>query len=184
MRGLLREAAQATLAVAAVATVGTLYVLVHERRRRAKALRRADSASNDGAGSAQGGVGGSQMMSREQLLTILEQSSTAAYQLIEQTRKMVYSKHQATGQSLETVVEELQKDFEHAMETVVFQIRKNHGVTEEQMTRAMVANQSDPQVTAALTTLREAMSGKAPPPTPAQEVKRGPARRGKAKRKG
>ena len=41
------------------------------------------------------------------------------------------------------------------METVVFQIRKNHGVTEQQMTAAMVANQADPAVQSALSTLRE-----------------------------
>ena len=44
-----------------------------------------------------------------------------------QTRKMVFAKHEQTGISLEKVVESLQKDFEQAMEAVVYQIRKNHG---------------------------------------------------------
>jgi len=61
----------------------------------------------------------------------------------------------APCRSLEKVVEELQKDFEQAMETVVFQIRKNHGVTEQQMTAAMVHHQKDPVVQTALSTLRE-----------------------------
>ena len=77
-----------TLAVAAVAAVGTLYVLVHERRRRAKALRRADLAAKNGTGGTGSASSSSDMMSREQLLTILEESSTAAYQLIEQVRQI------------------------------------------------------------------------------------------------
>merc|ERR1740130_1363122 len=178
-------ALQVTLGVAVAAVAGTVYVLVHEKRRKARAMRReqsqgAESGSVPGSGSAQS------VISRDRLISILEESSTAAYQLIEQTRKMVFAKHEQTGLSLEKVVEELQKDFEVAMETVVTAIRKNHGVTEPQMTQAMVANQADTEVQSAMATLREAMAGKAPPSRPSQQdvVKRAVRRTGKTRRKG
>lgn len=63
--------------------------------------------------------------------------------------------------SLEKAVEELQRDFEQAMETVVSQIRKNHNVTEQQMSQAMLANQTDPAVQIALTSLREVLTRRA-----------------------
>jgi hypothetical protein len=154
----MRDAAQIAVGVAAIAAVGTAYVLVHEQRRKGKAERRAAAAAAEAAG---GGA-----LTKAKLISILEQSSTAAYQLIDQTRKMVYSKHEQTGIPLDKCVEELQQNFESAMETVVLQIRKNHGVTEQQMTAAMVANQNDEEVQQALTTLRDAMSGKAPPSLP------------------
>lgn len=176
----MREVFQATLGVATVLVAATLYVSVHERRRKAKALRRKESGTQSSCSES---MRSSNVMSKDKLVSILEQSSAAAYQLIEQTRKMVYAKHEQTGESLEKVVEELQKDFEQAMETVVSQIRKNHGVTEAQMTAAMVANQSDTEVQTALTNLREAMSGKAPPPSPTQDVAKRPTRRGKARQR-
>ena len=53
-----------------------------------------------------------------------------------QTRKMVHVKHEQTGISLEAAVDELQKDFESAMEAVLGAIRQKHGVTEQQMSQA------------------------------------------------
>ena len=53
---------------------------------------------------------------------------------------MVHVKHEQTGMSLEAAVDELQKDFESAMELVLGAIRKKHGVTEQQMSQ--VANHS------------------------------------------
>lgn len=76
---------------------------------------------------------------------------------------MVHEKHTQTGLPLEQCLDELQKDFESAMEAVIASIRAKHGVTEAQMTEAMVANQSDVAVQGAVTALREAMNGKAPP---------------------
>eukprot|EP00967_Tisochrysis_lutea_P041292 scaffold49620_cov41-Tisochrysis_lutea.AAC.1 len=174
----MREATTIALGVAAAAAVGTAYVLVHERRRKHKAERRAAAAADAADGSA---------LTKAKLIAILHQSSTAAYQLIDQTRKMVYAKHEQTGIPLDKCVEELQQNFEHAMETVVFQIRKNHGVTEQQMTAAMVANQNDEEVQQALATLRDAMSGKPPPSPPKSDsddtTARLKARRAKARKK-
>ena len=47
------------------------------------------------------------------------QQSSDSLCFVWQMRKMVYQKHEQTGISLEKAVDELQKDFEHAMETVV-----------------------------------------------------------------
>ena len=104
---------------------------------------------------------------------------------------MVYVKHEQTGCSLESAVDELQKDFEVAMETVVTAIRANHGVTEAMMTQAMMTYQADAEVQAAITSLREAMGGKPPPnygglaADVQQQQKRSPKRGGsKARRRG
>ena len=102
---------------------------------------------------------------------------------------MVHEKHTQTGQSLETCVDELQKDFESAMETVMGSIRSKHNVTEQAMSVAMMQNQSTPAVAAAVTALREAMAGK-PPPNYGQagaadaEAAKQRVRRGKQRRKG
>jgi hypothetical protein len=77
---------------------------------------------------------------------------------------MVHEKHVQTGQSLENCVDELQRDFESAMETVMASIRAKHKVTEADMSAAMQHHQKrEPGVEAAVVALREAMGGKAPP---------------------
>jgi hypothetical protein len=60
--------------------------------------------------------------------------------------------------SLEEAVDELQRDFQSAMEAVLGAIRMKHGVTEQQMTAAMVANGDDPTTVAAIACLREVRS--------------------------
>lgn len=159
-----------------VAAVGTAYVLVHEHRRRAKKERKAAAV----AGGADGSSG---VLSAERLVEILSESANAAYQLIEQTRKMVHEKHVQTGASLESCVDELQRDFEAAMETVMASIRAKHGVSEPVMSAAMVSHQADPVVAGAVTALREAMGGK-PPPGYGEARDAGAAEAAKARRRG
>jgi len=172
-------------AIAAAVAVGTAYVLIHEHRRKGKKERKL--AATGGAGSSSDSPG----LSAARLIEVLGESANAAYQLIEQTRKMVHEKHTQTGQSLETCVDELQRDFESAMEAVIGSIRAKHGVSEAQMTEAMVANQQDPTVHAAVTALREAMNGKPPPgyraaaeKSDADAAKARMRRAGKQRRKG
>ena len=162
--------------------VGTAYVLVHESRRKAK--KAAKAAAGEAGSSSQG-------LDLERLIFVLGESAKGAYQLIEHTRRMVHEKHVQTGQSLETCVDELQRDFESAMEAVIGSIRAKHGVSEAQMTEAMVANQQDPAVHAAVTALREAMNGKPPPgyraaaeKSDAEAAKARMRRAGKQRRKG
>lgn len=101
-----------------------------------------------------------------------------------QTRRMVFMKHEQTGCSLEEAVDELQKDFERAMDAVVGAIRSKHNVTEHQMTQVLMVYQHDTEVSAAVLTLREAMSGKAPPKGAAPQESKKPARRKPKARKG
>ena len=77
------------------------------------------------------------------------------------------------------------------MEAVIASIRAKHGVSEQMMTQAMVANQGDARVAEAVTALREAMNGKAPPgysqraeAEAAEAAKQRVRRNGKARRKG
>ena len=88
-----------------------------------------------------------------------------------QTRKMVHEKHTSTGVSLEEAVDELQKDFEHAMETVITAVRHKHDVNESQMTKAMMANAQDVGVQQAVTSMRQAMAGTKPPSYPGLQAK-------------
>ena len=108
-------------------------------------------------------------------------AGTCAEPLSNCADRLFFSRH-----SFDKAVEELQKDFEQAMETVVMQIRRNHNVSEAQMSQAMLANQTDPDVQIALTGRREAMSGKAPPSKPvaaAAETKRPVRRNGKPRQR-
>ena len=76
-------------------------------------------------------------------------------------------------------------EFEVAMEAVVTSIRRKHEVTEQQMTQVMVAYQADAEVQTAVTTLREAMSGKAPAKQAAspESAKAKPVRRAKPRQR-
>ena len=96
---------QVTACVAAAVAVGTAYVLVHESRRKAKKAARL--AAGEASSSSEG-------LNAERLIFVLGESARGAYQLIEQTRRIVHEKHVQTGQPLETCVDELQKDFEAA----------------------------------------------------------------------
>ena len=68
---------------------------------------------------------------------------------------MVHLKHKQTGMSLEAAVDELQKDFEVAMEAVVSAIRQKHGVSESQMTQVLMEYQADVEVQTGVQTLRD-----------------------------
>ena len=57
--------------------------------------------------------------------------------------------------SLEQAVDELQKDFEVAMEAVVSAIRQKHGVSEPQMTQVLMEYQADVEVQTGVQTLRD-----------------------------
>ena len=97
----LKVAGAAVLAIGA----GTAYVLIHEHRRKQK---------KDKVKSRAGGEGSSSGLDVEKLVFVLGESANGAYQLIEQTRRMVHEKHVQTGQPLESCVDALQKDFEAA----------------------------------------------------------------------
>lgn len=159
------KTAQVAGVIAAACFAGTVYVLVHEHRRKAKKVRRlALEAAGGGEGSSSGAAAASSGLSAAKLIEILTESSIAAYQLIEQTRKAVHEKHVATNRPLEDCVDELQKNFESSMEVVLGAVRQKHGVSEQLFSEAMQSHSSDPAVKAAVEQLRDAMTHGKPPP--------------------
>ena len=64
--------------VAATVAVATAYVMIHESRRKAKKLRKAEASA--------AGPSGSEVLSADRLIEVLTESARAAYQLIEQVR--------------------------------------------------------------------------------------------------
>ena len=92
---------------AALAAVGSVYVLLELASRKQRKERKETEEL-------EGGEGSSNSLTADKLVEVLGESARAAYSLIEQTRKMVQQKHQETGQPLETCVDELQKGFESA----------------------------------------------------------------------
>ena len=78
---------QTAFAVTATVAVATVYVLIHEQRRKLKTERKkAGGADGSGQAARSGQAGGSGVITREQLIAILDESATAAFQLIEQVR--------------------------------------------------------------------------------------------------
>jgi len=181
----LKTTLQVAGVVAFAAAAGTTYVLIHEHRRRSKKGRKAEGdCAVSGAGSS------CNSLQPEQLVRLLTECAHSAYQLIEQTRKMVHEKHASTGQKLEDCVDELQRGFESAMETVMASIRAKHGVEEAAMSAAMQLHAGVPEVASAVTALRDAMAGKPPlgygkaSEAAAAEAAKQRVRRNKSKRKG
>ena len=80
----LEQAIKVTVGVTAAVALGTAYVLVHERRRKAKAVRKAAEAAAGGSGG--GDSSQSTVLSATRLIDLLAESAKAAYQLIEQVR--------------------------------------------------------------------------------------------------
>jgi hypothetical protein len=78
----MRGEVQVTIGLVAAAAVGTAYVLIHERRRKLKAERKRLAAASGGSSSGSDSTG----LTRERLIAILDESATAAYQLIEQVQ--------------------------------------------------------------------------------------------------
>ena len=84
---------RATIVCSFAVGVGALYVLVHEYRRKEKRrLREAKAAAAERHSPSKAGPIG-----RARLIAILEESAAAAYQLIEQTRRLVVQKSQQDG---------------------------------------------------------------------------------------
>lgn len=173
----MREALQITLGVAAAALIGTAYVLVHEQRRKGKAERKALRAEQQDAQA--------NIPSKEKLIAILRESADAIYQLIQQTRKMVYIKHETTGMSLEDAANELQQGLEPAMQAVMASIRTKHAVSEEQVTQANALHGADADVQEVVRIYKEVMLNGTPPPEYGKETEpKKPPRRKAVRRKG
>jgi len=123
----------------AAVLAGTVYVLVHEQRRKAKnaakALREAP-------------------ISKEMLLQILNKSAEASKAVIERIRVEVKKIQQQRNLSDEHALQLFQQNFEHSLDQLIGAIRKQHQVTEKSMDASFKLHQSDPEVQAAIQNMR------------------------------
>ena len=105
------------LAAAAV-TVGTIYVLVHEaRRKHKKEVKLAREAP----------------ISKEMLLKILNKSAEASKTVIEQIRVQVRKHQQAKNLPDDQALQLFQQNFEHSLDQLISAIRNQFNVTEKAM---------------------------------------------------
>ena len=127
---------QAAGAVAA----GTIYVLVHEaRRKRKKEARLAAEAP----------------ISKEMLLKILTRSAEASKAVIEKIRVEVRKLQAQKGLSDEHALQIFQQNFEHSLDQLIGAIRNQCKVTEKAMDASFKLHQNDPEVQQAIQNMRQ-----------------------------
>ena len=126
------------LAAAAV-TVGTIYVLVHEaRRKHKKEVKLAREAP----------------ISKEMLLKILNKSAEASKTVIEQIRVQVRKHQQAKNLPDDQALQLFQQNFEHSLDQLISAIRNQYNVTEKAMDASFKLHQADPEVQQAIQNMR------------------------------
>ena len=126
------------LAAAAV-TVGTIYVLVHEaRRKHKKEVKLAREAP----------------ISKEMLLKILNKSAEASKTVIEQIRVQVRKHQQAKNLPDDQALQLFQQNFEHQLDQLISAIRNQFNVTEKAMDASFKLHQADPEVQQAIQNMR------------------------------
>uniref|UniRef100_A0A7S2H8P5 Uncharacterized protein n=1 Tax=Haptolina brevifila TaxID=156173 RepID=A0A7S2H8P5_9EUKA len=126
------------LTVAAVAA-GTIYVLVHEARRKSrKALKMQAEAP----------------ISKDMLLKILNKSAEASKAVVDKIRVEVRKVQQQRNLSDEHAAQIFQQNFEHSLDQLIGAIRKQYQVTEKAMDSAFKLHQTDPEVQQAIQNMR------------------------------
>ena len=126
------------MAAAAVAA-GTVYVLVHEARRKAKKARAAEAAKP---------------ISKEMLLTILNKSAEHSKAVIEHIRTEVKKIQQQRSLSDDQALRLFQENFEHSLDQLIGRIRSQYKVTEKAMDASFKLHQADPEVKQAIQNMR------------------------------
>jgi AraC-like DNA-binding protein len=134
------------LAAAAV-TAGTIYVLVHETRRKRK---KAELARRDAP------------IPKEVLLKILNQSAQASKQVVEKIRVEVRKIQQQRNLSDEHAMQLFQQNFEHSLDQLIGAVRNQHQVTEKAMDASFKLHQADPEVKQAIQNMRMLSAPSAP----------------------
>ena len=138
------------LAAVAVAA-GTVYVMVHEaRRKQKKALKAARE----------------EPISKEMLLKILTKSADASKSVIERIRVEVRKIQQAKNLSDEKALLLFQQNFEHSLDQLIGAIRNQYNVTEKAMDASFKLHQADDDVQAAIQNMRMLSAASPGSPTP------------------
>merc|ERR1712087_209681 len=127
--------ATATAVLAAV----TVYVAVHDHRRKIKKQRK---------------LAGEQPIAKDVLLKILNKSSELAKSIIDQIRLEVAKLKQTKNLSDEQAMQIFQQNFELQLDRVIGSIRKQYKVTEKAMDSSFKLHQNDPEVQAAIQNMR------------------------------
>jgi len=138
---------QAVGLAAAAIGVATIYVLVHESRRKRKKAEREKREKP---------------ISKELLLKILNKSAEASKAVIERIRVEVRKIKVARNLSDETAAQLFQQHFEHSLDQLIGAIRNQFHVAEKAMDSSFKLHQSDPEVQAAIQNMR--MLSSATPP--------------------
>ena len=124
---------------AASVAVGTIYVLVHEARRKRK---KADKAAREAP------------ISKEMLLKILNKSAEASKTVIERIRVEVKKIQQQRNLPDDQALLLFQQNFEHSLDQLIGAIRNQYQVTEKAMDASFKQHQSDPEVQQAIQNMR------------------------------
>ena len=118
---------------------GTVYVLMHERKRKRKKIAR---------------LAEDQPITKEMLLRILNKSAEHSKSIIERIHVEIRKIKEARKLSDQQAMVLFQQNFEHALDQLIGAIRKQYNVTEKAMDAAFKQHQEDPQVMAAIQSMR------------------------------
>jgi len=150
------SARQYILGAAAAVAVGVGYVLIHEHRRKVKKEKERLQ---------------SQPVSKEKLVEILQEASTAANEFAEQIATWVAKMQQEHGLTEERAAQVRQQRFEAALDEVINKIRQKKGISEKMMDLAFREYMEDKDVQAALGNIRRQIA-----PTLAGRQEKAPVR--------
>jgi len=124
---------------AASVAIGTIYVLVHEARRKSKKAAKAAAEAP---------------ISKEMLLKILNKSAEASKTVIERIRVEVKKIQQQRNLPDDQALLLFQQNFEHSLDQLIGAIRNQYQVTEKAMDASFKQHQSDPEVQQAIQNMR------------------------------
>lgn len=144
----------AALAITGAVAVGTVYVLLHEKKRKRKKLEREIK---------------DQPISKEMLLKILNRAADNSKVVVDKIRVEVRKVQAARNLSDEQTMQLFQTNFEHSLDQLIGAIRNQFQVTEKAMDSSFKQHQSDPEVQQAIQNMRVLSANSAPtsPTSPA-----------------
>jgi len=139
------------LALTAAVGLGTVYVLLHEQRRKRKKLERQMRE---------------QPISKEMLLKILNKAAESSKVVVEKIRSEVRRVQAARNLSDEQTMQLFQQNFEHSLDQLIGHIRTSFKVTEKAMDSSFKMYANDPEVKEAIQMMRLLSASNASSPSP------------------
>ena len=133
------DAVNVGLALTAAVGLGTIYVLLHEKKRKRKKLERALK---------------DQPITKDQLLKILNKAAENSKVVVDKIRVEVRKVQVARNLSDEQTMQLFQQNFEHSLDQLIGAIRNQFNVTEKAMDASFKQHQNDPEVQQAIQNMR------------------------------